>query len=184
VHSVGRDMQDHFVARLLSGRQRADRQTISRISTCSHPEETGRSGAVYSMPSCRVRAFAPGSFERRRPSSNSILRCARRFDLTAGKGMLTYSPSIVAASVKVFGGVGAPRCAMHLCAGQLQKRPDWRTRGDPGLSAGSGQMRPLSRGYVKARSKRHGDMPAINPGNPANTLSRTFHLHFLLTLVR
>jgi choline dehydrogenase len=33
----------------------------------------------------------------------------------------------------------------------------------PGLSAGAWQMRPLSRGYVEARSNRPGDMPAINP---------------------
>ncbi len=33
----------------------------------------------------------------------------------------------------------------------------------PGLSAGAWQMRPLSRGYVEARSNRPGDAPAINP---------------------
>ncbi len=33
----------------------------------------------------------------------------------------------------------------------------------PGLSAGAWQMRPLSRGYVLATSKRPGDMPSINP---------------------
>jgi choline dehydrogenase-like flavoprotein len=33
----------------------------------------------------------------------------------------------------------------------------------PGLSAGAWQMRPLSRGYVEAKSNRPGDMPAINP---------------------
>ena len=35
----------------------------------------------------------------------------------------------------------------------------------PGLSAGAWQMRPLSRGYVEAKSNRPGDMPAINPYN-------------------
>ena len=39
--------------------------------------------------------------------------------------------------------------------GELEKKP--------GLSAGAWQMRPLSRGYVEARSNRPGDMPAINP---------------------
>ena len=33
----------------------------------------------------------------------------------------------------------------------------------PGLSAGAWQMRPLSRGYVEARSNRSGNPPAINP---------------------
>jgi choline dehydrogenase len=33
----------------------------------------------------------------------------------------------------------------------------------PGVSAGAWQMRPLSRGYVKAKSNRPEDMPLINP---------------------
>jgi choline dehydrogenase len=33
----------------------------------------------------------------------------------------------------------------------------------PGLSAGAWQMRPLSRGYVEAKTNRPGDAPAINP---------------------
>ncbi|MGC1890058.1 MAG: hypothetical protein WA709_28875 [Stellaceae bacterium] len=36
--------------------------------------------------------------------------------LFTGKGMLTYSPSILAASVNVLEECD-PRCAMHLCAG-------------------------------------------------------------------
>ena len=40
--------------------------------------------------------------------------------LFTGKGMLTYSPSIVAASVKVLEEFGDPRCAMHLRARELQ----------------------------------------------------------------
>jgi choline dehydrogenase len=39
--------------------------------------------------------------------------------------------------------------------GELEERP--------GLSAGAWQMRPLSRGYVEAKSNRPGDVPAINP---------------------
>ncbi len=33
----------------------------------------------------------------------------------------------------------------------------------PGLSAGAWQMRPLSRGYVEAKSNRPGEAPAMNP---------------------
>ena len=33
----------------------------------------------------------------------------------------------------------------------------------PGMTGGMWQMRPLSRGYVEAKSNRPGDMPAINP---------------------
>jgi hypothetical protein len=32
-----------------------------------------------------------------------------------------------------------------------------------GSLTGAWQMRPLSRGYVEAKSNRPGDMPAINP---------------------
>ena len=49
-------------------------------------------------------------------------------------------------------------------------RDEFRIRGTdgeldltPGLSSGAWQMRPLSRGYVEARSNRPSDMPAINP---------------------
>src|SRR5205823_6490408 len=43
--------------------------------------------------------------------------------LITGKGMLTYSASLVAASVKI-AGVGHPRCADLVCPGQLQGRSD------------------------------------------------------------
>ena len=39
--------------------------------------------------------------------------------------------------------------------GELEETPD--------LSAGTWQMRPLSRGYVMAEPNRPGVMPAINP---------------------
>jgi choline dehydrogenase len=34
---------------------------------------------------------------------------------------------------------------------------------EPGLSGGAWQMRPLSRGYVEAKTRNPRDMPAINP---------------------
>jgi choline dehydrogenase-like flavoprotein len=42
----------------------------------------------------------------------------------------------------------------------------------PGLSAGAWQMRPLSRGYVEAKSNQPGDMPAINPRYPGREPAR------------
>ena len=77
--------------------------------------------------------------------------------------MLTYSASLVAASVKVLEESATPDVQMLVRAGQLQGRPDRRARGEPGLTAGAWQMRPLSRGYVEAKSNRPGDAPAINP---------------------
>jgi choline dehydrogenase len=48
-----------------------------------------------------------------------------------------------------------PRAASRAARSALEETP--------GLSAGAWQMRPLSRGYVEAKSNRPGDMPAINP---------------------
>jgi choline dehydrogenase-like flavoprotein len=79
--------------------------TIWGISACSHPEQSGRSGAVCSTPSCRGCAFGLGSFKNRQ--------------------------------------IGA-------------------LEDTPGLSAGTWQMRPLSRGYVEAKSNRPNEAPAIN----------------------
>jgi choline dehydrogenase len=59
-----------------------------------------------------------------------------------GKGMLTYSPSQIAASVKVL--ESAATSDMQI--GELEETP--------GVSAGAWQMRPLSRGYVTAQSNR------------------------------
>ena len=44
--------------------------------------------------------------------------------LMTGKGMLSYSPSIVAASVKVLESSATPDMQMHVCTRQLQGRPD------------------------------------------------------------
>ena len=52
---------------------------------------------------------------------------------------------------------------MHLRARQLQGGQIGELEETTGLSAGAWQMRPLSRGYVEAKSNRPGDMPAINP---------------------
>jgi choline dehydrogenase len=68
--------------------------------------------------------------------------------------MLSNSPSIVAASV--------PDMQVTFAPDSFKGGPDRRGRGDSGLSAGAWQMRPLSRGYVEAKSNRPGDMPAIN----------------------
>jgi choline dehydrogenase len=85
--------------------------------------------------------------------------------LFTGKGMLTYSPSIVAASI---GGVGDPRCAMHLRAGQLQERADRRTRGHSGPQrrrlADAAVVAWLCRGQVEPAGRGAGDQPALPVG--------------------
>ena len=83
--------------------------------------------------------------------------------VTAGTGMLTYSASLCAASVKVLEESATPdvQCVFAPASykpGLIRKLDD-----KPGITGGPWQMRPLSRGYVLARSPDPSDQPAINP---------------------
>jgi choline dehydrogenase len=77
--------------------------------------------------------------------------------------MLTYSPSIVAASVRVLEELASPDVQVTFALGSFKGGQIGELEETPGLSAGAWQMRPLSRGYVEAKSNRPGDAPAINP---------------------
>src|SRR5438309_9655913 len=77
--------------------------------------------------------------------------------------MLTYSPSIVAASVKVLEESATSDMQCSFAPGSFKGGQIGELEETPGLSASARQMRPLSRGYVEAKSNRPGDMPAINP---------------------
>src|SRR5438128_1796845 len=77
--------------------------------------------------------------------------------------MQTYSPSIVAASAKMLEESAPPDLQCTFAPGSFKGGQIGELEETPGLSAGAWQMRPLSRGYVEARSNRPGDMPAINP---------------------
>jgi len=122
---VGRNLQDHFLARV----------------TCFV------SGAKTLNEASRGLPFA-----------GEVLRY-----LFAGTGMLTYAASLVAASVKVLEESATPDIQCLLASGSFAPGPIRRLDDKPGMTAGIWQMRPLSRGYVEARSNRPGDPPAINP---------------------
>src|SRR5260370_32503437 len=77
--------------------------------------------------------------------------------------LLTYSPSLVAASVKVLEESATPDMQVTFAPGSFKGGQMGALEETPGLSAGAWQMRPLSRGYVEAKSNRPSDMPAINP---------------------
>jgi len=83
--------------------------------------------------------------------------------LFTGKDILTYNPSVVAASAKVLQESATPGMQVTFAPGSFKGSQIGELEETPGLSAGAWQMRPLSRGYVEARSNRPGDMPAINP---------------------
>ena len=103
---------------------------------------------------------AQTAYERSRglPRAGEVMRW-----LFTGKGMLTYSPSIVAASAKVLEESATPDMQCTFAPGSFKDGQMGQLDDTPGLSAGAWQMRPLSRGFVEAKSNRPGDMPAINP---------------------
>ena len=92
------------------------------------------------------------------PFAGEVLRY-----LLAGTGMLTYAASLVAASVKVLEESATPDIQCLLASGSFAPGPIRRLDDEPGMTAGIWQMRPLSRGYVEARSSRPESPPAINP---------------------
>jgi hypothetical protein len=73
---------------------------------------------------------------------------------------------------------------MHLCAGQPKNGEIGELEEAPGLSAGAWRMRPLSRGYVEAKSNRPGEAPAIVgwrrqvQGRKAGARSALLTVHF------
>ena len=125
LRGVGKNMQDHYVARV------------------SYPV---------------VGAQTANERSRGLPLAGEVIRW-----LITGKGMLTYSPSIVAASVKVLEESATPDMQVTFAPGSFKNGQIGALEETPGLSAGAWQMRPLSRGYVEAKSNQPGDAPAINP---------------------
>jgi len=122
---VGRNMQDHFQARV------------------SYP--------VAGLATANEKA-------RGIPLAVEVLRW-----LATGKGILSYSPSLVAASIRVLESSGTSDMQITFAPGSFKDGQIGELEETPGLSAGAWQMRPLSRGYVKAKSNRPEDMPLINP---------------------
>ena len=83
--------------------------------------------------------------------------------LVTGKGMLTYSASLAAASVKVLEESATPDVQCVFAPGSFKDGMIGELDEFPGMTAGVWQMRPLSRGIVEARSSDPHVPPAINP---------------------
>ncbi len=122
---VGRNMQDHYIARI------------------SYPV----SGTWTVNERSRGVALA-----------GEVLRY-----LVTGKGMLTYSASLAAASVKVLEELATPDVQCSIAPGSFKDGQIGALDDFPGITAGAWQMRPLSRGYVEAKSNDPREAPAINP---------------------
>jgi choline dehydrogenase len=92
------------------------------------------------------------------PFAGEVLRY-----MMSGTGMLTYASSLVCASVKVLEESATPDVQCLFSPGSFAPGPVRRLDDKPGMTVGMWQMRPLSRGYVEARSPDPAEQPAINP---------------------
>jgi choline dehydrogenase len=125
LRGVGRNMQDHYLARV----------------SCT----------VRGAPSLNQQSRGLGL-------AGQVLRY-----LTAGNGILTYAASLVAASVKVLPESATPDVQCLFAHGSYAAGASPVLDSVPGMTCGMWQMRPLSRGYVEARSPVPRQAPAINP---------------------
>src|SRR5437764_14993954 len=81
----------------------------------------------------------------------------------AGTGLLTYAASLVAASVKVLEESATPDVQILFANASFAPGPIRKLDTRPGMTGGMWQMRPLSTGYVEAKSDDPRQAPAINP---------------------
>ena len=81
----------------------------------------------------------------------------------SGSGLLTYAASLVAASVKVLEESATPDVQILFANASFAPGPIRRLDTKPGMTGGMWQMRPLSTGYVEAKSSDPHQAPAINP---------------------
>jgi choline dehydrogenase len=109
--------------------------------------------------SCRVRG-APSLNQQSRGLglAGQVLRY-----VTVGDGILTYAASLVAASVKVLPQSATPDVQALFAHGSYAPGVSRQLDTVPGMTCGMWQMRPLSHGYVEARTPRAQDAPNINP---------------------
>jgi choline dehydrogenase len=92
------------------------------------------------------------------PFAGEVLRY-----LLTGTGMLTYAASLVAVSAKVLEESATPDVQCLLAHGSFAPGPIRKLDAEPGMTGGMWQMRPLSTGYVEAKSQDPRQAPAINP---------------------
>ena len=122
---VGKNFQDHFLARVTS--------------------------RVTGAPSLNARSRGLG-----------LVGEVLRYALT-GRGILTDASSLVTASVKVLEESATPDIVAQFAPGSFAPGPKRMLEREPGMTGGMWQGRPLSRGYVLARTNQAEDQPTINP---------------------
>ncbi|MBV9967267.1 MAG: GMC family oxidoreductase N-terminal domain-containing protein, partial [Alphaproteobacteria bacterium] len=83
--------------------------------------------------------------------------------LVTGKGIMTYSASLIAASVKILEESATPDVQISFAPGSFKDGQIGQLEAEPGLTGGPWQMRPLSRGFVESQSSDPHVQPIINP---------------------
>ncbi len=106
---------------------------------------------IHGMPTANERS-------RGLPLVGEVLRY-----VMTGKGILTYSASLIAASVRILEESATPDVQISFAPGSFKDGQIGQLEEQPGLTGGPWQMRPLSRGYVRARSLDPRAAPEINP---------------------
>jgi len=132
LRGVGKNMQDHYTARV------------------SYPV---------------VGAQTANERSRGLPLAGEVLRW-----LITGKGMLTYSPSIVAASVKVLEESATPDVQVTFAPGSFKGGQIGELEETPGLSSGAWQMRPRHTYPDLRGTRRHAERSASVRRQAASTV--------------
>ena len=148
---------------------------ILQLSGVGSPEHLQRVGipVVHELPGvgqnlqdhyiARISYLVKGAWTVNERSRGVPLAAEVARYLVAGTGMLTYSASLAAASVKVLEESATPDVQCSIAPGSFKDGQIGALDDFPGITAGAWQMRPLSRGYVEAKSSNPADAPAINP---------------------
>jgi choline dehydrogenase len=148
---------------------------VLQLSGVGDPDHLGRIGVpvVHALPGvgknlqdhflARVTAEvkdAPTANEKSRglPFVGELMRY-----VLAGQGLLTYAASLVCASIKVLEESATPDVQVLFANASFAPGPIRKLDSKPGMTGGMWQMRPLSRGYVEAKTNNPMDAPAINP---------------------
>jgi choline dehydrogenase len=90
----------------------------------------------------------------------------------SGRGMLTYAASLVAASVRALPESATPDLQALFASASYAPGSKRALDTKPGMTSGMWQMRPESRGYIKALSADPREQPAINPNYLAEDRDR------------
>jgi len=83
--------------------------------------------------------------------------------IAAGRGLLAFSPAHVAGFVRSRPEVDLPDLQLMFTPASYSTGVTGSLQRTPGMTAGFWQMRPESRGYVRARSPDPSEAPAIQP---------------------